>query len=314
MLQAGRSRNAGGYRFGFNGMEQTKGVQGDGAGTFYDYKNRDYDPWKIRFNRVDPIAAQYPMLSTYQFASNRPIDGIDMDGLEFSRYKTNPTTGVLEDGWSVTYTYSIENGYDPAKAQQQMDRKKGELGAFGFDVQFTPASTSIYHVKFDGNYTQGNGITTPGSNTQRGLFIIGPSSKDRTLAHEMLTHGGGLEHINVSTSLLYNTYRNFVEEYCAISDNAAGIKELENNNYNLLNNVTNTKPEDNSMPPEIASFPNLPSKLVRQGLELVHQQYHYPGDGYTILPEQIDQLKANIVRQMPPQAIPSIPSPNQIKQ
>ena len=59
MLQAGRSRNAGGYRFGFNGMEQTKGVQGDGAGTFYDYKNRDYDPWKIRFNRVDPIAAQY---------------------------------------------------------------------------------------------------------------------------------------------------------------------------------------------------------------------------------------------------------------
>jgi hypothetical protein len=29
MLQAGRSRNAGGYRFGFNGMEQTKGVQGN---------------------------------------------------------------------------------------------------------------------------------------------------------------------------------------------------------------------------------------------------------------------------------------------
>jgi hypothetical protein len=179
------------------------------------------------------------------------------------------------------------------------DNKKGGLGEH---VDFGARGLNIWTTKF-------YGITTPGSNTQRGLFIIGPSSKDRTLAHEMLTHGGGLEHINVSTSLLYNAYRNFAEEYCAISDNTAGIKELENNNYNLLNNVTNT--EDNSMPSEIASFPNLPSKLVRQGLELVHQQYHYPGDGYTILPEQIDQLKANIVHQTP-SPIPSLPSPTSL--
>jgi hypothetical protein len=32
---------------------------------------------------VDPISIKYPMLTPYQFASNCPISGIDMDGLEF---------------------------------------------------------------------------------------------------------------------------------------------------------------------------------------------------------------------------------------
>jgi len=36
----------------------------------------------LRFLSVDPISAKYPELTPYQFASNRPIDGIDRDGLE----------------------------------------------------------------------------------------------------------------------------------------------------------------------------------------------------------------------------------------
>ena len=32
---------------------------------------------------MDPIAKEYAELTPYQFASNRPIDGIDLDGLEF---------------------------------------------------------------------------------------------------------------------------------------------------------------------------------------------------------------------------------------
>jgi hypothetical protein len=35
-----------------------------------------------RFLSVDPIAAQYPELTPYQFASNTPIQAIDLDGLE----------------------------------------------------------------------------------------------------------------------------------------------------------------------------------------------------------------------------------------
>ncbi len=110
MLQAGRSRNAGGYRFGFNGMEQTKGVQGDGAGTFYDYKNRDYDPWIIRFKRTDALEAKYPFYSPYQFAGNSPILYIDLDGLEPSISPSNSELwrkniqNLREDKNGLSYT------------------------------------------------------------------------------------------------------------------------------------------------------------------------------------------------------------------
>ncbi len=46
---------------------------------------RIYDNRVARFLSVDPITNQYPELTPYQFASNRPIDGIDRDGLEHER-------------------------------------------------------------------------------------------------------------------------------------------------------------------------------------------------------------------------------------
>lgn len=44
---------------------------------------RIYDERLGKFLSVDPITGKYSELTLYQFASNRPIDGIDMDGLEF---------------------------------------------------------------------------------------------------------------------------------------------------------------------------------------------------------------------------------------
>jgi hypothetical protein len=45
---------------------------------------------------VDPIAKDYPELTPYQFASNRPIDGIDQDGLEWAPpLRTDPKTHKL---------------------------------------------------------------------------------------------------------------------------------------------------------------------------------------------------------------------------
>lgn len=35
-----------------------------------------------RFMSIDPLTAKFPNLSPYQYASNRPIDAIDLDGLE----------------------------------------------------------------------------------------------------------------------------------------------------------------------------------------------------------------------------------------
>jgi RHS repeat-associated protein len=70
------------YRYGFNGKENDNDVKGI-EGSQQDYGMRIYDPRLGRFLSVDPITDEYPELTPYQFASNRPIDGIDLDGLEW---------------------------------------------------------------------------------------------------------------------------------------------------------------------------------------------------------------------------------------
>lgn len=80
MQMVGRSLSAGGYRYGFNGKENDNEVKGEG--NQQDYGMRVYDPRIGRFLSVDPITAKYPELTPYQFASNTPIQAIDLDGLE----------------------------------------------------------------------------------------------------------------------------------------------------------------------------------------------------------------------------------------
>ena len=65
------------YRYGFNGKEN------DPETSTQDYGMRIYNPSLGRFLSVDPLWGDYPQLTTYQFASNRPIDGTDLDGLEY---------------------------------------------------------------------------------------------------------------------------------------------------------------------------------------------------------------------------------------
>lgn len=44
---------------------------------------RVYDPRIGKFLSVDPLTGKYPELTPYQFASNRPVDGVDQDGKEW---------------------------------------------------------------------------------------------------------------------------------------------------------------------------------------------------------------------------------------
>jgi RHS repeat-associated protein len=64
------------YRFGFNGKEtdEETGLQ--------DYGFRIYHPAISKFLSVDPLAPDYPWYTPYQFAGNKPIAAVDLDGLE----------------------------------------------------------------------------------------------------------------------------------------------------------------------------------------------------------------------------------------
>ncbi|MDB5138891.1 MAG: cell well associated RhsD protein [Mucilaginibacter sp.] len=102
------------YRYGFNGKENDNEVKLDWSGNNIngaqqDYGERIYDPRIGRFLSVDPITGKYPELTSYQFASDRPIDGVDQDGLEWNGAMTlavaenqkrgeNPLEGLRKAG------------------------------------------------------------------------------------------------------------------------------------------------------------------------------------------------------------------------
>ncbi|MEL6392907.1 MAG: RHS repeat-associated core domain-containing protein, partial [Bacteroidota bacterium] len=71
----------GSYRYGFNGKESDENNE-FGAATHYDYGFRVYNPAIARFLSVDPLAPDYPWYTPYQFAGNKPVWAVDLDGLE----------------------------------------------------------------------------------------------------------------------------------------------------------------------------------------------------------------------------------------
>ena len=64
----------------FNGEEKDDELKGNGNSI--NYLARIYDPRLGNFLSVDPLTKRFPMLTPYQFASNTPIQAIDLDGLE----------------------------------------------------------------------------------------------------------------------------------------------------------------------------------------------------------------------------------------
>lgn len=68
------------YRYGFNGKENDNEVKGNG--NQQDYGMRIYDPRLGKFLSLDPLYKSFPELTPYQYASNNPIQNIDLDGME----------------------------------------------------------------------------------------------------------------------------------------------------------------------------------------------------------------------------------------
>lgn len=104
MAMPGRKyAQAGAYRYGFNGKENDNEVKGEG--NTLDFGARIYDPRLGRFLSEDPITKDYPELTPYQFASNRPIDGIDQDGLEYARANIHSDATVVRHKFRPQYSF-----------------------------------------------------------------------------------------------------------------------------------------------------------------------------------------------------------------
>ncbi len=71
------------YRYGFQGQEKDDELKGEGNSLNYTF--RMHDPRVGRFFAIDPMTRSYPWNSPYAFSENRVIDGIDLEGKEFTR-------------------------------------------------------------------------------------------------------------------------------------------------------------------------------------------------------------------------------------
>lgn len=66
------------YRYGFNGKEKDPSITSDD----YDYGFRIYDARIGRFLSVDPLIKKFPWYTPYEYAGNKPIQFVDLEGLQ----------------------------------------------------------------------------------------------------------------------------------------------------------------------------------------------------------------------------------------
>lgn len=99
------------------------------TGSIYDYGFRIYDPRLARFLSIDPLQKDYPELTPYQFASNTPIQAIDLDGLEQKK---------------INKKFSISDCMDWNRSGGARTKPKSHIDIKGFIKDIAKA---IHHTK-----------------------------------------------------------------------------------------------------------------------------------------------------------------------
>jgi len=95
------------YRSGRNDVDVSLkrykyvGKERDEETGLYYYGARYYAAWLCRFVSVDPLQFEYPDLTPFQYASNRPIVAIDIDGLEAYYMLDGKKIGQVEKNTNV---------------------------------------------------------------------------------------------------------------------------------------------------------------------------------------------------------------------
>jgi len=101
------------YRYGFNDKEN------DYETGEQDYGMRMYDPRIGKFLSIDPVSTKYPWLTPYQFASNKPISGVDLDGKEWAE----PVVTQEDNGKTIIHLTMHQTAF-PLSSQTREEAEK----------------------------------------------------------------------------------------------------------------------------------------------------------------------------------------------
>lgn len=161
MIQPGRSYTLSGdsaYHFAFNGKYHDDNIYG--KDNSYDYGKRFYDPRLGRFFSMDPIFKEYPELSTYQFGSNSPISGIDIEGSEYYYSADGTLLGKVGTSTEVM----LVNAESVKQAQQTLSSKTPDasiLNKASTDLGMTNQQLNTKAMLSTIRKSEGHGTETP---------------------------------------------------------------------------------------------------------------------------------------------------------
>ncbi len=127
------------YRYGFNGKEN------DPETGTQDYGMRIYDGRIAKFLSVDPLTKSYPELTPYQFSSNRPIDGIDLDGKERESYISSLIVKMY--GVAALKIIGTDHGWGPVTKATYELITKSNLAGFNKLKEAYTTDPGIIHNK-----------------------------------------------------------------------------------------------------------------------------------------------------------------------
>ncbi|GIV28840.1 MAG: hypothetical protein KatS3mg027_2654 [Bacteroidia bacterium] len=148
-VMEGRGLEITNYRFGFQGQEGDDEVFG--KDNLWAYKYRLHDARLGRFFSVDPLAGKYPYNSVYAFSENRVIDGVELEGLEKSKPKTNEGKTALQ---IYEEKFGKINIYNPVIKYSPMG-KGNKSGATGwvFEQYFHSSNSQLQLGAYGNTYS-----------------------------------------------------------------------------------------------------------------------------------------------------------------
>ena len=148
------------------------GKERDEETGLYYYGARYYAAWIGRFVSVDPLQFKYPYYTPYQYAGNKPISYIDLDGLEEELPTLNIPHERNKDGYTVYFNHETEEtfivnrvtGLNPDKISTNTERQFIEkeflykINSEGIidSINYTETYFTAYYEanKFNGEYTK----------------------------------------------------------------------------------------------------------------------------------------------------------------
>jgi len=246
----------------------------------YDFGARMYDARLGRWLSVDPLQAKYPGLSPYNFASNTPISGIDLNGLEYYYTadgrllgKTGFSTEVriVNDKQIETVVVAIKNINHLEKKMNYVETNKG-LDPF---ENVTLVSLNTLAIS---NSTS-TGMTNEELNTRAFLTLIRTAEADGNKPLDYNAQfGGGVftENSYKEAPDDYKTHPNKVISAWGLSSSAAGAYQIMG--YTWFNTI---KPLNKPL-----SFS--PMEQDRAAITLIKEQEKYNPDTKTGLFQMIN--------------------------